>query len=160
MYHDKLKRHPWKTAWRGLKYFRFTQTVEKWKTNHLEFKETTPEPLRLVMHGASEAPGLAVVHLWHHLGVPGLIGVDGKLDRYWLRASRRGVSIEVFDGILCFWALIKADEGHTSRQTWRRIADIAWRWWSPWQPVYNDTFYNDKEKRKRLGALLCLLSHF
>lgn len=78
-----------------------------------------PKPLGLVVDGASEATRLSVVHLLHHLGVPGLVGVGGKLDCDWLRAARRGVAVQVLDGVLGLGALVVADESHTARQTCR-----------------------------------------
>lgn len=77
-----------------------------------------PEPLRLVMDRSSKAPWLAMVHLWHHLGVPGLIGVSGELHRDWLRAAGGRVPVQVFDGIFSLSSFIKPDKGHASRQTW------------------------------------------
>jgi len=71
-----------------------------------------PEPLGLVMHGAPEAPRLAVVHLRYHLGVPRLIRVGGELDCDWLSAARGRVSIQVLDGVFGLRPLVEADEGH------------------------------------------------
>ena len=76
-----------------------------------------PEPLRLVMDRTSEAPRLSVVHLRHHLGVPGLIGVGSELHRDWLRAAGGSVPIQVFDSIFGLGSLIEPDKGHAPRQT-------------------------------------------
>lgn len=86
-----------------------------------------PEPLRLVMHGAAEASRLAVVHLWHHLRVPGLIGVSGELDRDGLGAARGRVPVQVLDGFFGLGPLIEADEGHAPRETWTANKK---RWWA------------------------------
>lgn len=69
------------------------------------------------MDRSPEASGLAVVHLRHHLGVPGLVGIGGKLDCDWLRAARRRVSVQVFDGIFSFGSFIKPNKSDSPRHT-------------------------------------------
>lgn len=71
-----------------------------------------PEPLSLVMDRSSEAPGLAVVHLGHHLGAPGLVWIGGKLDRDRLGTPRGRVSVQVFDGVFGFRPFIETNESH------------------------------------------------
>lgn len=78
-----------------------------------------PEPLGLMVDWASEAARLSVVHLLHHLGVSGLVGVGGKLDSDWLRAARGCVAVQVLDGVLRLRPLVIADEGHATGQTCR-----------------------------------------
>lgn len=75
---------------------------------------------------ASEAARLSVVHLLHHLGVPGLVGVGGKLDRDWLRAAGGGVAIQVLDGVLRLRPLVVADEGYASGQTCSGAGGDEW----------------------------------
>lgn len=65
------------------------------------------------MDWSSEASGLAVVHLGHHLRVPGLVGIGGKFDCDWLGTPRGRVSVQVFDSFFSFGSFIKTNKSDT-----------------------------------------------
>lgn len=65
------------------------------------------------MDRSPEASGLAMVHLGHHLRVPGLVWIGGKFDCDWLGAARGRVSIQVLDSIFSFRSFIKTNESDT-----------------------------------------------
>lgn len=69
------------------------------------------------MHWSTEAPRLVVVELREQLGVPGLVGVGGKLHSDWLGGAWGLGAVQVLYCVLGLHALVEADESHAPGET-------------------------------------------
>lgn len=70
-----------------------------------------------MVYRSSEAARLRVIDLRDDLCVFNLIGIGSKLNSDGLRRTRRLLSIQLFNGIFCLGALVKADKGNTAGKT-------------------------------------------
>lgn len=69
------------------------------------------------MDRTPEAPRLRVVrNLWNDLCVFSLVGVGGEFYSDGLCGARRLLPVQVFNGLLCLWSLVEANESHTTRK--------------------------------------------
>lgn len=76
-----------------------------------------PESLGLVVYRSSEAARLWVIDLRDDLCVFNLIGIGSKFDGDGLRRTRRFLSVQLFNGVFCLGAFVKAYKRNAAGKT-------------------------------------------
>lgn len=79
--------------------------------------EYVPESLGLVVYGSSKAARLLVIDLRDDLCVFKLIGIRSKFDGDGFGCGGRLLPVQLFNGIFCLRALVKAYKRYTAGKT-------------------------------------------